>query len=353
MSFRFCLTQTGCEKALKAEVLGMGLPWKFAFSRPGLVTFRLDQGRAEPLGVKPSLARVCGESIGSLEKMNEADLKRLKEKPIVGVLFWDRARDEEQGPWPGDPDSASSQQLAALLPGKVFSQKLEGPGVVLHWIVTDPGKVTLGLQELSRGESGVPGGAFHQVLPDRAPSRAWLKLEELSFFMRPPMQARDRVLEVGCAPGGMSKALLDRGCEVWGVDTGQMDDSVLKESRFHWLRMGVQSLRKEDLSHGYEWLVVDMNVRPEIAVDQILRILPFSERDLLGALLTLKVNDERAAEHLPRLIRVLREDTGLGRFPRFEARQLYANRNEIAVYFETRKAQLRRQSQILAAAQLK
>jgi len=347
MSFRFCVTQPGCEKALKAEVAAMRLPWKFAFSRPGFITFRVDQGRADPLGVRPSLARVAGESFGLLEKLSPSVRQALASRAWVGAVFWSRAQEETQpGVWAGVSATHHQEELDRLVHGLKFSQGVDGPGEVLHWIEIDPGKVSLGLQLLARGEKAYPGGALNLVLPESAPSRAWLKVEELVQRERTPIKIGDRVLEVGSSPGGMSKALLDRGCEVWGVDTGQMHENVLSNSQFHWVQKGVQSLTPSDLGSGYEWLVVDMNVRPETAVDQILRVLSFAERSLMGALLTLKVNDERAAEHLPRLITVLREESGFGKLTRFEARQLFANRNETAVYFETRKAQLRRQARL-------
>ena len=55
------------------------------------------------------------------------------------------------------------------------------------------------------------------VFPD-VPSRAWHKLEELLAWARITPAAGEQVLEIGCAPGGATVALLDRGLRVVGVD---------------------------------------------------------------------------------------------------------------------------------------
>ena len=66
-----------------------------------------------------------------------------------------------------------------------------------------------------------PAGDSGIVMPADSPSRAWLKLEEAARFFDLEFTPADIVVELGCAPGGVVLALLQRGVSVIGVDPGE------------------------------------------------------------------------------------------------------------------------------------
>ncbi|MEO0530998.1 MAG: hypothetical protein AAF266_10560, partial [Planctomycetota bacterium] len=124
--FAFCTCQPGIESALKAEVAARIPSWKFAFSRPGFVTFKLPMPMApqrfEPMRL--TFARTIGLSYGRVEA-DEATPGPLAEKlwaheatkalaspGTVALHVWSRDQDipGENGIEPG----RSEASLAAL-----------------------------------------------------------------------------------------------------------------------------------------------------------------------------------------------------------------------------------------------
>jgi 23S rRNA (cytidine2498-2'-O)-methyltransferase len=164
-------------------------------------------------------------------------------------------------------------------------------------------------------------------MPAEAPSRAWLKLEEGLAFSRLPLSAGDVAVEIGSAPGGASWALLSRGLQVVGVDPGAMDARVLSSPRFTHLQMTLGELRREQLPYRVDWLLLDVNLAPQVALHQLRRIVSTLRPTLRGALLTLKLNDWSMAEQVPRF---LSQVQAMG-FDEVRATQLPSNRQEICV----------------------
>jgi len=69
-------------------------------------------------------------------------------------------------------------------------------------------------------------------LPDDAPSRAWLKVEQALAWAGWDQADRwigKSALELGSAPGGISLALVRRGLQVDAVDPAPMNPAVLAE----------------------------------------------------------------------------------------------------------------------------
>src|SRR5207302_1748472 len=81
-----------------------------------------------------------------------------------------------------------------------------------------------------------PGGAIPVRLPSHAVSRAYAKMEEAIQWSNLPVAAGDECVEIGCAPGGASQALLDRGLFVTGIDPADVDPVVLEHPRFRHLK---------------------------------------------------------------------------------------------------------------------
>jgi hypothetical protein len=127
----------------------------------------------------------------------------------------------------------------------------------------------------------VPGGLPDLKLPDEAPSRAWLKLEEMLLWTRWAPGPETTALELGSAPGGASWGLLNRGLRVIGVDVAPMAAVCLANPRFSQLTMSVRDLRKKDLPETVDVLFCDLGLKPVEAVPQIrhlCQILPSIKR---------------------------------------------------------------------------
>jgi SAM-dependent methyltransferase len=143
-----------------------------------------------------------------------------------------------------------------------------------------------------------PLGQVNQPLPATAPSRAWHKLEDacLRFGVAPS----GTVVEVGCAPGGVTRALLDRGCRVLGVDPNAMDPRIAADARFRHIRCASARARLDELDVPVDWLIVDVNVPPGTALAGVRPFLRAQGRRLQGVLFTVKLKDwSMAFEELP------------------------------------------------------
>jgi 23S rRNA (cytidine2498-2'-O)-methyltransferase len=180
-----------------------------------------------------------------------------------------------------------------------------------------------------------PGGVVAAEVPAESPSRAWAKIEEAIAWSMLAPRAGERVVELGCAPGGTSLALLARGLEVHGVDPGPMDPRVLTfrgpgGNRFVHHAVPAADVAARALPRPIDWLASDINLAPMIALRYVERIVALARGTLRGAFLTLKLNDDAIVDALPRL--AARIDKLGARRVRYT--QLPSHRREIVAILE-------------------
>jgi 23S rRNA (cytidine2498-2'-O)-methyltransferase len=188
--------------------------------------------------------------------------------------------------------------------------------------------------------SAYPGGKFPLELPPGAPSRAYLKIEEAIAVFGLPLRAGDSALEIGSAPGGASSALLGRGLRVTGIDPGEMHPSTLAHPGFRHLRKSVVEIEARELPPRVDWLLLDMNTEPRIALQQTERLAEMLRPGLLGAVLTLKLNQWKFARDRERWLDRARA-MGL---TRVRLAQLSTNRRELCLCGLTRRGLTRVQT---------
>jgi 23S rRNA (cytidine2498-2'-O)-methyltransferase len=136
------------------------------------------------------------------------------------------------------------------------------------------------------------------ALPGHAVSRAYAKLEEALAWSGLPIAAEDECVEIGCAPGGASQALLDHGLFVTGIDPAAVDPVVLAHPRFRHLKKRGKDVRRHEF-HGVRWLVADMNIAPEATLDEVEAIVTHPGVSIRGMIITLKLSEWSVAERLP------------------------------------------------------
>ena len=136
--FLFAATQAGAERALKNEIAREHPELRFAFSRPGFVTFRLPDQPHRDFALRSVFARTWGYSLGKVGGATDAQLaadasqlvgEQLPDGPIRHVHAWQRER-----ALPGDDgyDGAADEltrSLGALL-GERLSEQNEPPATV-------------------------------------------------------------------------------------------------------------------------------------------------------------------------------------------------------------------------------
>ena len=309
--FVFATCLPGVEPAIKLDVARARPELRFAYSRPGLVTFK--STRPVPPEDTPGsvFAHVWGRSIGAagdpasaaqqLAGLGHNRVHAFAREPEVAV---------DLAPW----QALGAGGPAAL--GELVADVIVGPPGEPAW---------LGVHRHDRFRLPHAGGAIPVELPADAPSRAYCKIEEAIAWAGLPIARGQVALEIGAAPGGAVLALARRGLEVWGVDTGELAANVLALPGVHHVAKKVGALRWEELPPRIDWLLVDVNLAPQVALHEVARLMPRLKPTLHGAVFTLKLNDWTFVAELPALVERIRQ-MGL---PDVRMRHLPSNRREI------------------------
>ena len=327
--FAFATCLQGLEPALKIDVARARPELRLAFSRPGLVTFKSTRAVTPDDAPGSAFARVWGRSIGPLAGPLGDPAAAAAQIAALGAT---RVHVFEREPDPGGDlvgSRADGPRQAALGPWQAL-----GPGgpAELGELVADvivapaPGEPAwLGIHRHDRLRSPYPGGAIPVAVPADAPSRAYAKIEEAIAWAGLPVAAGQVALEIGAAPGGAALALARRGLEVWAVDTGALAPQVAALPTVHHLATKVGALRWEELPARVDWLLVDVNLAPQVALHEVARLMPRLLPALRGAVFTLKLNDWTFVSALPALVERIQQ-MGL---PDVRLKHLPSNRQEV------------------------
>ncbi len=281
--FVFALTNPGSEKALKLEIDHQWLDWRLSYQRRGFVTFKTD-GKFSLSSLDQPLAcarRLC-LSLGKAATREQAVALIGPGLPIHFARFHERKM-------VGLPQADPSARPAL---GQVIGTVVE----------LSPTEFWAGLHRHAPFLSPDPAGDSGTEMPPHSPSRAWLKLEEARRFFDLKFTPHDCVVELGCAPGGVVLALLDRGVPVIGVDPAKMAavvmDSAIAEREdgkpgqpwFFHSRKPAALTSKRDLGTGVTWFMSDMNQSPEVVLKECSRFCKMAP-SIRGVLITLKLTD--------------------------------------------------------------
>jgi 23S rRNA (cytidine2498-2'-O)-methyltransferase len=350
----------GAEGAVKAEVARVEPAWRFSFSRPGFLTFKLTGERpiddhrlaekhwtfAHAHGI--SLCRVSGKTLEGLTAAvwnNEAVSHLADDGGFADIHVWQIQTpsdepDEEPHVTPLCREIESALRAAA--PESCSKLRTDPPaaprparrnGRVLDVIVVAPGEWWIGHHRAVQWHERWPGGAIPTPRPDHAVSRAYSKMNEALAWSNLPLATEDEVVEVGCAPGGASQALLERGLFVTGIDPADVDSSVLEHPRFRHLKKRGHDVRRKEFE-GVRWLAADMNISPEATLDEVEAIVTHPGITIRGMVLTLKFSDWNVASRLPEMITRVR---GWG-YRDVRTRQLTSGGQEVCLVALRRKA---------------
>lgn len=342
--FIFATCQVGAEAALKAELARHWPELRLAFSRPGFLTFKLPEGhrlRAD-FELAAVFARAYGFCLGRVRgteaQMIEALWRLFGTRPFRRIHVWQRDQ-RSPGEFDFEPaiTPAARQVHAALIrscprPEALHPQaaRLDQPAergeFVLDCVLVEPDEWWVGYHRARDVLSCFPGGLMALELPAEAVSRAWLKMEQALHWSQLPIRPGARVAELGCAPGGASQCLLQRGYRVLGIDPAEMHPRVLAHADFTHLRRRVRHVRRREF-RKVRWLTSDMNVAPRFTLDAVEDIVTYPEVNVRGLLLTLKLPKWTLADKVPEYFARIRS----WGYNQVSARQLQYNRQEISV----------------------
>ncbi len=348
--FLYAVCQCGTELALKSEIAAGPIDARPAFARPGFVTFKLDTPCADPeqFQLPATFARAYGFSLGKVSGELTSDLveqtwklpavqELLAAQEIADLHVWQRdsAKPGVRGfePGPTELSRAVEETLREQSPVEPLRTMPDSPRPpsrrnrwVLDVVLVEPGEWWIGCHRTMRRMDCWPGGVLPIRLPEHAVSRAYLKMQESLNWSALPSARGDLCVELGCAPGGASQALLEYGLEILGVDPAEVDAEVLAHPHFTHVRR-----RSHDVPHkqlrNVKWLAVDINATPTYTLDAVEQVVRNDQTNIRGMILTLKLTDLKLAKGLPQFIERVRN----WGFRDVRTRQLAFNRQEICL----------------------
>ncbi|MEM1304446.1 MAG: SAM-dependent methyltransferase, partial [Planctomycetota bacterium] len=199
---------------------------------------------------------------------------------------------------------------------------------VLDVALVEPNEWWVGCHQQRTRVDRWPGGVPAIELPDHAVSRAYLKMAEALRWSAVPAAKGELWVELGCAPGGASQALLDAGMLVLGVDPAEVARAVAADERFAHLRGRASDIKRRELTDA-RWLAADINAAPDYTLDAVESLVTHADAHFRGLLLTLKLPDwaTGSPENLDRYAERVR---GWG-FRDVRMRQLAFNRREFCL----------------------
>ena len=331
--FLFIGCHPGAARVLKDEVARCWPDFRLAFSRRGFVTFKLPDGEAFSDDFDPKLmfARTHGFTVGKVTGSTADECAAQLEPLLAGrqhdaLHVWPRAESLVEA-----TAVARKAILAAGLPvAEPAPTEQPSPMTsslrVADVIVIEPTEWWLGFHVATAMHLNWPGGIYPLEQPQHAVSRAYLKMSEAIAWSQLPIQSGETIAEIGCAPGGASQALLDRGLLVLGIDPAEVEPIVLAHPKFAHMRKRGHEVRRREF-RKVRWLAADMNVAPQYTLDTVEAIVTHPEVEIRGLLLTLKLLDWSLAAEIPNYLDRIRS----WGYRDVKVRQLSHNRQEVCV----------------------
>jgi len=192
--FLFVTCQVGAERAVKSEFARQWPTFRFAYSRPGFLTFKLPPPYAVPDDFDPQsvFARTFGMSLGKVSAAGDDELAQAAWQIAAGRPFdclhvWQRdARAAgDHGYDPGPTEAAIAARAALVHTAPEWATNLVAASataktgdLVLDCVLVDAGQWWIGFHRARAGASSRAGGYYELTPPADMVSRAYLKMAE-------------------------------------------------------------------------------------------------------------------------------------------------------------------------------
>lgn len=382
----FLTCQAGMESLVKAEYLSQVPTARLAFSKRGIVTFKLpDMAESNrnhrPRGILPrtygtSLTHVQVKPESSSTPSAESGSTRIGARQFHELLqdamqFGDASMTRELiqetvaaaertqlGSWDGLhvwvrdgllPATNWSrlpnlelpigwQRFVVQMTEALQAKKLVPPNTrcnqnaehgqrVLDLCLVEPNQLIVGQHQVQQSFQRWSGGVIPPV-PAAAPpiSRAYFKIREAVSWAGLDLRPGQTCVEIGSSPGGSCQWLLEQDLKVIGIDPAEIDPAVVNHPNFTHIRRRGREVRRQDLRHC-DWLLSDANLPPNYVLDTVQDLVRHPLIKPQGLVLTLKLPDTKLLEHWHSWA----ERVASWGYTRTRGRQLVFNRQEVCL----------------------
>ncbi|MDR3239053.1 MAG: methyltransferase domain-containing protein [Clostridiales bacterium] len=206
---------------------------------------------------------------------------------------------------------------------RLFSLETQNPDQIVSAVLKN-NLLYMGVSKPFENISAWPGGMRRFARYEGQISRAEFKLLEALEVFGLDLNGKQTALDLGAAPGGWTKVLLDRGIAVTAVDPAEMAPPLRSAPRlrhFHGLAQDFWERGQQ----AFDLIVNDMRMD---VVDSVKMILKFAPRLNAGGLMimTFKLPSKKPEAAVEKGLAMLAREYG-----NLRARQLFHNRSEITV----------------------
>lgn len=185
-----------------------------------------------------------------------------------------------------------------------------------------PGVAVVGRVRAREALSLSPGGRARMKRTEANPSRAAMKLDEAIEWYGVSPGKGDLCVDLGSAPGGWTRRLVERGARVWSVDPANLAPDVLKMARVKHIKQSAFEFMPDE---PVDWLFCDMAWRPLEVAQLLAKWARKGWAAQLVANIKLPMKDK-----LPTVLRA-RHTLEDGGWKQVRMRQLYHDRDEVTV----------------------
>ncbi len=283
--FIFFCTNIGNENLLKEEIKAFYPELALSYSRKGFLTFKnkgvkydfetisqLQVTFATRLGICLGKAEYENLKTNILKKFEQLSLS-LDECLIHNFAI-----------------NCDSLYDASIEFNRIVNQYSADGKLVLNIMTLGENEIWYGVHLIAKGITRYPNAQVDIPALDQSPSIGALKLAQTSELFSMKIKPRDLWLDFGCSPGGSSSYILSKEARVWGIDTAGVRDSILSHRSFKFIKSSVQDLSQEELPDvDINWVHVDLNLNPNQAIKEVLRLCKRYNRSLKGILFTVQV----------------------------------------------------------------
>ena len=207
------------------------------------------------------------------------------------------------------------------------SPEIKEPSHVIS-ILVDQDKCYIGLSEVNRNISSWSGGMVHYRKEDADISRAKFKLMEAAVVFSIDMSKFGTAIDLGAAPGGWTSVLLEKGLRVTAVDTGDMDERLLKNKRLNFVKKNAADLDFEPGS--FDLLTSDVSWNPINTAKMVNRASQYLKSGG-EAVVTVKLMGDKVRKTIREVVKIYEDN-----FELLGARQLFHNRDEVTLHMKKR-----------------
>jgi 23S rRNA (cytidine2498-2'-O)-methyltransferase len=183
--------------------------------------------------------------------------------------------------------------------------------------------IILGSNGVTSALSDWPGGRVQLAKPKGQISRSEFKLEEIIRTGLAELPSSGTALDLGAAPGGWTRILLNRGLQVWAVDNGMLDQRLDTKPVLTYIPTLAGPFLAEN-TQQFDLVVNDMRMEPALSasvMNSAARFVPVGGMGVMSIKLPAEGSALRAIDETLRMLR---------RKWKIEAvRQLFHNRHEV------------------------